>query len=308
MILSEAEPEPARPPVLQVLPNLIIPGAQKSGTSSLCLFLKAHPECAVSEPKEPNYFSRARNLDAPERSQACFRHGTTTYMADPAIAPRIKSVLKDGTKIIFTLRAPVARSYAGYLHMLKRGHERRSPEEVFLNLPAAPQEAAAAESAAIKDAAHHRKLVVRPYRTQYDDMLWNFRYVGNSLYSGKVEQYARIFGRDNVLVLVMGEMIADPAGTAQTLGSFLGVDPAGFPSAFKRTNATRLPDTSSPSAMALEQFRRLRQGNFTFVRRTDGSAPLKPLPAIQEKLSELFAGERDYWSGYFGRDLRQIGW
>src|SRR5260221_5784055 len=86
-----------------ILPNTILAGAQKSGTTTLCRFIDAHPHCRVSEPKEPNFFSRAANLPRVEAYGRYFQtatpahrvlvDGTTTYMADPAIAPRIREVL-----------------------------------------------------------------------------------------------------------------------------------------------------------------------------------------------------------------------
>jgi hypothetical protein len=40
------------------LPNLIIPGAAKSGTTSLHKMLGQHPDIFMSRSKEPHYFSR----------------------------------------------------------------------------------------------------------------------------------------------------------------------------------------------------------------------------------------------------------
>ena len=43
------------------LPNLIVIGAQKCGTSGLHYYLSLHPEVSMSSPKELNYFIAARN-------------------------------------------------------------------------------------------------------------------------------------------------------------------------------------------------------------------------------------------------------
>ena len=40
-----------------VLPNLIIPGAAKSGTSSLHEYLNLHPDISMSFKKEPHFFT-----------------------------------------------------------------------------------------------------------------------------------------------------------------------------------------------------------------------------------------------------------
>jgi hypothetical protein len=43
------------------LPNLIVIGAQKCGTSVLHYYLSLHPEVSMSRPKELNFFIEERN-------------------------------------------------------------------------------------------------------------------------------------------------------------------------------------------------------------------------------------------------------
>lgn len=302
-----------------IFPNVIIPGAQKSGTTALCSFLDQHPECLVSAPKEPNFFSRDANLKdmtalsrcfVPQRgtSPRVFIDGTTTYMADPRIASRIKAALGPDLKFIFTLRDPVKRSYSGYLHMLKRGHDRRNVLEVFLALPDGPDEAAAAERAAIAKATARKRLVVWPYVPQYDDVLWNFRYVGNSQFSEQVEVYEREFGADRILVLLFEDMIRDIAPVRSRLSDFLGIPVTGFPAALPHENVTAIPATDRLLGRLIEQARRIKRGNFVLVRSDEGRAPLKPAPEVDAKLRRIHARETDYWSTRLDRDLRDLGW
>ena len=56
------------------LPNLIIPGAQKSGTSSLHAWLADHPQCVMSQPKEPMFFSRSDLRHGIAQYSKCFPH------------------------------------------------------------------------------------------------------------------------------------------------------------------------------------------------------------------------------------------
>src|SRR5205085_12476815 len=49
------------PPAGGALPNLIVIGAQKCGTSGLHYYLSLHPEISVSTPKELNFFIAERN-------------------------------------------------------------------------------------------------------------------------------------------------------------------------------------------------------------------------------------------------------
>ncbi len=303
---------------MTICPNVIVAGAQKSGTTSLCAALEQHPACVVSNPKEPNFFSVARNEGRLSALAEHFRHangtetvrvdGTTTYMADARIAPRIHAMLGGDLKIIFTLRSPAKRAWSGYLHMLKRGHERRSAETVFLALPDVAEEAAAVERARTEAAASARQVVVGPYRKQYDDTLWNFRYLGNSLFREQVEPYDRLFGRERVLVLLFEDLIADFRAEREKLAAFLGIDAHALPDALPKENATRMPNTRTLMGRLDAQARRFKNGNFTIVRKAEGEAPAKAPAEIAAKLTALTAPETAYWSDRLGRDLRAIGW
>ena len=301
------------------LPNTILAGAQKSGTTALCRFLEQHPHCLVSEPKEPNFFSRAVNLSRLDHYERCFRaaearhrirvDGTTTYMADPAIAPRIRVSLGGDVKIIFILRSPLARTYSSFLHMLKRGHERRTADEVFLDLPDDPETAAIIERSAVQVAAARGRVVGRPYRSLYDDVLWNYRYVGNSLYGALVRSYFAEFKPENILILFFEDVTRDVAAAREALGRFLAIDPGLFPSKIAKGNPTRVPEISSPLAWVTEQARRIKRNNFTLVRPNEiAASPLTPSHPVREKLGRIFQSEVDHWSRQTGRDLREIGW
>jgi hypothetical protein len=235
--------------------------------------------------------------------------GTTTYMADPDIAPRIRDTLGQDVKIIFILRSPAARTYSSFLHMVKRGHERRSAEEVFLGLPEEPEAAAADERAAVAEAAARGRVVGRPYQRLYDDTLWNFRYVGNSLYGALVQHYFASFKPENILILLFEEMARDADAPRRALGEFLGVDPALFPTALAKDNPTRVPNVSTPLGWLTEQARWIKRSNFILVRPSEiAASPLSPSRAVADRLRRIFAPEVERWSERTGRDLRTVGW
>jgi hypothetical protein len=308
------------PPLLRgALPNTIVAGAQKSGTTALCRFIDSHPDCLVSRPKEPNFFSRAENVKDIEKYRRCFRgtearhrvllDGTTTYMADPAIAPRIRECLGGDIKIIFILRSPAARTYSSFLHMVKRGHERRTADEVFLGLPDDPKAAAADEAEAVVQAAAQGRVIRRPYQKLYDDVLWNFRYIGNSLYGTLVEDYFAVFRRENILILFFEDVVNDVDATRQALGRFLGIRADLFPESMAKDNPTKVPNISSPIGWLTEQARWIKRSNFTLVRPSEiAASPLAPSGEVAEKFRAIFAAEVDRWSERTGRDLRAIGW
>lgn len=132
-----------------MLPSFFVVGAQKSGTTSLCSILDAHPSILISDPKEPFFFDRDDYVAHPmffaecKREWKCFdwerkKHklleqyerifggaqegivcgeGSTTYMASTKAPTRIAEVIPHA-KIIFALRDPVDRAYSAYWHLV----------------------------------------------------------------------------------------------------------------------------------------------------------------------------------------------
>jgi hypothetical protein len=136
------------------LPNLIIVGAMKAGTSALHTKLALHPQIQMSEPKELDFFLSADDL-TPDRALELRRslrwdRGLDWYTGhfDPdalvrgesspgytspehhGAAARIASVIPD-VKLIFLTRDPVGRSVSQYRHRVLEGNEHR-PIDVAL--------------------------------------------------------------------------------------------------------------------------------------------------------------------------------
>ena len=134
------------------LPDFIIGGAIKGGTTSFNYYLKQHPQVFMSGFKEPRYFAyepdnpdhvEGRGLRFPiktlEAYAALFEAagdnqiaGETSphYLRSPAAPQRIKETIPD-VKLIFSLRDPVKRAYSSYWHRVRLGLEDRPVEEVL---------------------------------------------------------------------------------------------------------------------------------------------------------------------------------
>jgi hypothetical protein len=123
------------------LPNLFVPGAAKSGTSSLHEYLNQHPQIFMSSAKEPHYFSHedrfsrgiedyARLFDAGEH--CAFRgESSTTYMVSRKAVERIDAII-DEPRFIFILRNPIDRAYSHYWWLRGQGFETRPFREAVL--------------------------------------------------------------------------------------------------------------------------------------------------------------------------------
>lgn len=294
-------------------PNVFLAGCQKSGSTSLAEYLSAHPDCLLSFPKENAFFSKATNLqDLGDYTTAFFRRGslrpkviidaTTENMANPRAAAFISGVLGTDMKAIFMLRAPAARAYSGYLHLYKRGHERREPAAVLTGLGDDPDEAERIELRRLAQALVARRITPEPYQRKYDDYLWCFRYVANTYYRRQIARYEAEFGAANVLVLTMEGALRAPEVMRNQLSNFLDLDPSGFPAVLPHENPTSLPDHPS-----------LRSRIARVVKRRPNAVDVMPVPvkaesALAQGLTELFRGETAYWSERLGTDLSEWGW
>jgi hypothetical protein len=131
------------------LPNFLIIGAMKSGTSSLHQYLRTHPQIFMPARKELHFFTaeqlpwqaglQSLNIEAAQThpilqlysqffndavAQIAIGEATTTYLHHPPVAQRIYQYLPK-MKLICILRNPIDRAYSHFHHQLRRGEESR---------------------------------------------------------------------------------------------------------------------------------------------------------------------------------------
>lgn len=178
------------------LPDFLIIGAMKAGTTTLHKVLARHPALVMSRVKEPGYFSRpevwargrtwyATLFDEAGEDQLC-AESSTCYSRWPHfgdVAGRIHEHLP-GVKLIYIMRHPVERAYSHYSHNMRYG--------VSMGL----EEAIEADPS-IVDAGR--------YMTQ-------------------IERYLQYFRREQMCFLTMDQLKDDPAGCLHTCQAFLGVE------------------------------------------------------------------------------------
>jgi hypothetical protein len=126
------------------LPNFVIIGAQKCGTTALHSYLARHPEISMSRPKELDFFVAERNWD---KGLDWYRHrwngpdkpfrgeSSPNYTAYPnfgGVPERMAGIIPDA-KLIFMVRDPVARVRANYIHTYSNGAENRPMREAVLD-------------------------------------------------------------------------------------------------------------------------------------------------------------------------------
>jgi len=234
-----------------MLPNTFIAGAQKSGTTTLCRLMDRHPEVVLSNPKEPAFFSRESNISAIDSYERCFQprngvtprvivDGSTAYMVDPSAAPRMRSILGGDLRFIFCLRDPTERMISAYWHQAKKGQDLRSLDQVFSFRSNSLEEAMIDEENRLRSAIDSGLIKTSAYLGRFDDPLWNFRYLRNSLYASDLDRFFKNFGRKRVKVIFFEDLIGDLATMLASLAIFLDIDPAAFPNLLDQRNPTLL--------------------------------------------------------------------
>jgi hypothetical protein len=197
------------------LPNFFVIGAMKAGTSSLYLYLSAHPDVFMPpDVKEPSFFS-THWADGVDRYAGLFRdagparavgEASTNYSKHPKfpeVPERMASLVPDA-RLVYVLRHPIERMRSQYAWRVLLGWERR-PVDVAL--------------------------------------LEDWRYLSVSQYSMQIERYLEFFPRERMLIITSERLRAARDPTISEVFRFLGVDPAVIvptvDQEFNRTDARR---------------------------------------------------------------------
>lgn len=128
----------------QFVPDVIIGGAPRSGTTFLCEVLSKHLDIFIPRPFAPEpkvcltahpggaagLLSRYRDIYASAPPDAVWIEKTTNYFENDDARQRIAALLPD-VKLIFLLREPVERAYSNWLWSRKNGLETLSFEEAI---------------------------------------------------------------------------------------------------------------------------------------------------------------------------------
>jgi hypothetical protein len=182
------------------LPNLIVIGAGKCGTSALHDYLGRHPEIGMSKVKEVQLFGGNRWLQRLpsysshfDASRAVRGESSPSYTLDPFIpcVPEQMAAVLPEPRFVYLVADPVARVVA---HWAEHHH---------LTIDRRPLAEALADA---EDPANP--------------------YVAGSRYGHQLQRYVDVFGRDRILVVDQLDLRDHRRETLRAVFTFVGVDPA----------------------------------------------------------------------------------
>lgn len=224
------------------LPDFMIIGAAKSGTTSMHMYLGQHPEVFFPEFKEPNYFALtgetlpkkgpappkviqaliySRSITDFDRYESIFDgagegrklgEASVRYLYFPKAAGRIREKVPD-VRCVAILRDPVARLYSHYCMNVQ-----------YLIEPLSLRDALDQEEARIADGWG-----------------WDWHYAAVGSYADQVERYFETLGRDQVKVMLYDDFVADPQAAFAEVCRFVGIDDGFRPDMSKRGKVASRP-------------------------------------------------------------------
>jgi hypothetical protein len=178
------------------MPNLIIIGGLKCGTTSIHHYIGLHPEIQMSKPKELNFFVSELNWDLglnwyASRFDDRFRvrgESSPHYTNQPrytGVAERIREHTPD-VRLIYMVRDPIKRILSHWVHSTGAGYETRELEPTL----------SAADTA----------------------------YVHRSMYWMQLQPYLNLFDESQIEVITQEELQAERTETMRKAFRFAGVD------------------------------------------------------------------------------------
>lgn len=240
----------------RMLPDFLMVGTQRSGTTSLYRAVAAHPAVApplfhkgihyfdVSYRRGPHWYRGHFPVRALANRRLALDHPVTFessgyYMHHPLAPGRIAADLP-GVKLVVLLRDPVERAYSAHSHEYARGFE-TEPFEKALELEA---ERLGGEVERMRTESHYLSHSHRHHS-----------YVDRGQYAEQLKVLFDLFGRQAVLVRYSEDFFVEPERVYADITDFLGL-PWWRPPAFDRHNAR-------PRAPMAESVRRRLTDHFT---------------------------------------------
>ena len=204
------------------LPDFIVVGTQKGGTTELYDQLAQHPQVAPSFAKEVHYFDAnfSKGLDwytaffpsvqeseSDSMTRSITGEASPCYLFHPDVARRV-SITIPQVKIILMLRNPIDRAYSHYHHEVRLGYE-TIPFETAIDREF---ERIEGEKAKILGNNHY-----------YSNSYMHYSYLSRGIYIDQVKCWYERFPHEQILLLKSEDFFSSTAHVMSEVYKFLGV-------------------------------------------------------------------------------------
>lgn len=276
------------------LPDFLVIGAAKAGTTTIYEHLRADDRVFVTEPKSPEFFSRDANWErgvewyaslfaAAGDGQLCGEAspGYTHWPTFDHVPQRIASVVPD-CRFVYLLREPVSRAYSHY-------------------------------------AWHMRHGVTMTFEEALEQ---NPIYLDAGRYLDQIEQYLEVFPRERLLVVLFDDLRRDPQAVMDDIYGLLELEPRPISRADRVANRSnrvarartagrvrRVPGVSAalrvlPPSVKDRGYRLVQRS--PLGRRWERGLHVAPLAdETRQRLQEYYRRPNEELAEFLGRDLSE---
>lgn len=231
---------------LRKLPDFLVIGGKKCGTTALYSYLTQHPSIEPALKKEIYYFNaffqkgRAwyRSFFPLRSSGGLTGEATPDYLFHPAAARRIHDAVPTA-RLFAILRNPIERAYSFYNHNLRAGLETLSFEDALER--------------------EDERLAGEVEKIERDPDHFSFAYMHHSyklrgVYVDQLEEWTALFPKEQLCVLNTDDLYDRPEEVLRRAFEFLGLSYAA-PREFKKLNAAPpYPDMDPGTRARLEEY------------------------------------------------------
>lgn len=197
------------------LPDFLIIGAQRCGTTSLYSYLISHPNVTPAKQKEVHFFDTnfAQGLEwyashFDDRNDETITGEASPYYVFHPLAPwRIAHLIPD-VKLFLLLRNPVARAYSHYWHEARIGAESLPFEEAVQK----ESERLAGEAERIVSGDNY-----------YSFNHHHYSYLSRGIYVDQIQLWMELFRREQILIIKSDDFFMNPPSVLKEIFTFLKI-------------------------------------------------------------------------------------
>ena len=244
---------------LRMMPDFMIIGAMRGGTTSLYSYLTAHPNISPAHMKEVHFFdvyfhkglhwyraqfpSTVQKYYAEHIQKQTFITGEASpyYLFHPHAPRRIAQLLPQ-VKLVVLLRNPVSRAYSHYYHEVAGGHEKLTFEEAI-------------DHEEERIGQEMEKLAKNEQYVSYNHR--HYSYLARGIYVDQLRVWMDLFPKEQFLILKSEDFYTDPAMGLKQVLQFVDVPAMGLKEQkeeYEQLNTTKPPKMDAATRKRLHAY------------------------------------------------------